>query len=71
MAPRQSLVGSKVIEVASIGIIYTYRQLAFECFAKASVAEDVDAAQALRRMGNCYTAQASVLDPRGSPRRRQ
>jgi hypothetical protein len=70
MASRQSLVGSKVIEVTSMGITDTYRQLAFECFAKASVAGDVDTARAPRRMGNCYIAQTSILDPKGSAARR-
>jgi hypothetical protein len=40
-----------------------YRNLASECFNKAAIAEQADGAEALTRMGRCYIAEASFLDP--------
>jgi hypothetical protein len=44
-------------------IFQSYVQLASECFAKAEILRQADAAEAFRRMGNCYLAHAHILEP--------
>jgi len=38
-----------------------------ECFNDAAKAEQADAAEALKRMGRRYVAQAAILDPGPNP----
>ena len=45
-----------------------YRILASEYFSRAAMAEQADSADALRRMGRCYIAEACFLDPSPSDR---
>jgi hypothetical protein len=44
-----------------------YLDLALECFNNAARAEQADAAEALKRMGRRYVAQAAILDPGLNP----
>jgi hypothetical protein len=39
-----------------------YLDLAHECFNKAAIAEQADAAEVFRRMARCYTSEAAVFD---------
>jgi hypothetical protein len=56
------LPSAQPISIADRELSRLYRELASECFNKATTTEPADGAETLRRMGRRYVAQATALD---------